>query len=69
MSKNYEVTYLLRCVVLVEDADDEEQAYEFSQDAASFGDCEMVEGKAREITDASDLERTRRHADVVADDA
>ena len=69
MSKNYEIIYLLRCAVLVVGAENEEQAYEFAENEADFGDCEMVEGSAREITEPTDLESVKRHANATSDDS
>lgn len=67
--KNYEVSVTALATVLVINAENEEKALEYATDRVSFGDLLMDEAEVkREIKTAEELERSRRHADVVAED-
>lgn len=66
--KNYEVTVSAFATVLVIAAENEEKALEYATDCVCLGDLEMVEAEVkREIKTAEELERSRRHAEVVAE--
>ena len=67
--KNYEVSVSAFATVLVIAAENEEQAIEYATDRVHFGDLQMDEAEVkREIKTAEELECSRRHADIVAED-
>lgn len=69
MKKNYVVTYQLSCTVVVCGAESEDDAFEIAEGEAHFGDCEMMDGTLREVTDSKELSTEIRHANrVVRDD-
>lgn len=68
MKKNYVVKYNLTCTVVVCGAESEDDAFEIAEGEARFGDCEMVDGSLREVTDKTELETEIRHANRVSRD-
>jgi hypothetical protein len=64
--KNYEVTISAQAVIVVIGAESEDDAHDIARDECGFRSGTVYDTKAREITDASDLEASKRHADGVA---
>ena len=65
---DYEVRLQAQCVVVVLNADNEEQAHEWAADVAEWNRSTVYESTARAIFHQDDLERSIRHADAVSRD-
>lgn len=64
---SYVVEVKLSCHILVTDAQDKDEAIEFAQCSAHFGDAQWFEMEAQPIEDR-EVEGWRRMADVVSED-
>lgn len=62
---NYEVLITASAVVLVVDADNEEQATDIATDQISFGKFDMDDASIKEIITSKNLESSKRHASLV----
>lgn len=63
---DFEVTLVAQRTVVVLNAANPEEAYDFAVDEADFRAGSIYESKVRPITDSQDLDASARHADFVS---